>query len=433
MNNPDQKVVSVNVPIWKLYGEPLTTLNKLMLDHGDRVKINTPWPLYLINDAELTYHILKKTNYLFDKNLFNYKMLSRIIGRGIVCNHGEQWEHSRNTIKPFFTTKHGAQWQATIDAALASIIDNWQQYKKQGTAVDASDDVAQLAFATIVGYVFGVQLNGRYSDLCKSLEEMDFTAIEGLMLPFDFVPTRMNRQMHRLHQEIKRLIIELSKESNISGKPALSQSLYLHLTEEQVIQELTTLLFAGYATVSSLLTWGLYLIASNIAAAEPLYKESNAAVEDMDISEMDTMEYTTAFVKETMRLYPPVWMLPRRCTENHEVNGFNFRKNMLIWIVPWTLHRNPRYWQEPEQFLPNRFLSHEKSKAHNKAYIPFSIGPRMCIGKNFGLAESIYMISKLTRKFRFRLPQDYKTGLTSMIAVKPQSRLMLSLTDSDLP
>ena len=431
MSIQNQKVVSVNVPIWKLYGEPLTTISQIAGAYGDRVKINTPWPIYLLNDAELCYHVLKKTNYLFDKNLFNYKMLSRIIGRGIVCNHGERWEHSRNVIKPFFTAKHADDWQETIDKALTDTINKWQQQQRLGATVDISEDLAQLAFAAIVSYVFGVPLNGRFSDLCRSLEKMDFSAIEGLMLPFDFVPTPMNRRIHRLQKEISQLISVLSNESNALGRQSLSQLLFQSLDNYQATQELTTLLFAGYATVSSLLTWCFYLLACNTAAAQPLYKETKAASDHIEIHEVETLEYTTAFVKETMRLYPPVWMLPRRCMVSHEFRGFFFRKNMPIWIVPWTLHRNPRYWQEPERFMPDRFLPPNISKVNNRAYIPFSIGPRMCIGKNFGLEESIYIITKLTRRFTVTLPHDYKAGLSAMIAVKPQCRLLLSLATGE--
>ncbi|KPJ93482.1 MAG: hypothetical protein AMJ53_07170 [Gammaproteobacteria bacterium SG8_11] len=425
MNIPHQKLVSVNIPIWKLYAEPLATLQDVMLSYGDLVKINTPWPIYLINDAEISYHVLKKTNYLFDKKLFNYKMLSRIIGQGIVCNQAKSWERSRSTIKPYFTEKHLPQWQASIDAALEDTIAKWRQKETRGEQVDVSNDMAQLAFATTISYVFGVPLSGRYERLCGELEELDFSAIEGLLLPFDLVPTRMNRNIRRLHTEIKKLIKELSSESKALGRHSLAEALRQQLNEEQAAQELITLIFAGYATVSSLLTWCLYLLALNQSAAEPLFKETRSAAEGIGIHELESLKYTIAFIKETMRLYPPVWLLPRRCSVSHEHQGFKFRENMPIWILPWTLHRNPRYWDDAEQFIPERFLSDAKVPA--KAYIPFSIGPRMCIGKSFGFKETLYVVAKLTSQFRFSIPQDHKVELTSMIAVKPKRDLRLSI------
>ncbi len=426
----ENNIASVTIPFWTLYRNPLPLLRNIMLNHGERVRIKTPWPVYLINEPELTYHILKQTNFLFDKSVLNYTLLGNVIGRGLVTNEGQAWKVTRDIVKPYFNHNHIDELGGAVACVLRRMTEKWDKIKGTGETVDVSIEMTHLAFDIMAQFIFGSKTAESPVSLITELEKLDFTTKEGFLMIFKYFPMRRQQEIFAIHKQLDAFLMESARQSDLNGSDCVYRAMRAGLSEKQLKNELKTLLFAGHSTIANLLTWCLYLLALEERHAANIYHEAHAHFS----SENDRIEETTKclpctanFIKETLRLFPPVWILPRRCIQGHEFGNFSFKKYVVYWVVPWTLHRNPNYWKDPEAFLPERFVSSDNDNFCNKAYIPFSTGPRMCLGKQFGITESVYILASLAKKYRFVVSDNREIEFCSMISIKPKHRVRLMI------
>ena len=418
-----QKIPAVNVPIWKLYSQPLDVLSGLLLS-GDCVKIRTPWPVYLINDPQLAHHILKQTNIGFSKDTFDYRLFNDFVAPGIISSSGERWRKSWDAGKQCLGHGQLEQMQPVLDKALARLTERLEQARIQGLPIDAAQCLNLVSYSVICYLVFGVEVSEEQLEFAQQLESLRFSITDGLMLIWKWLPMAANSRMQHIHAGFNRLIHELSQQSEKKAVPCLYSALKQVIPPEQLNNELKNFIFSG-STVTNLLVWCLYALATEEAAAAKVHGEVTAYKgQSMDKQALASFTYTRCFIKEVMRLYPPVWLMSRRCTQEHAVEGHQFYPGDVVWVSPWTLHRNPCYWRDANSFQPQRFC---EADSDNTAYIPFSTGPRMCLGRHFGMNEAMMTVATLASRYRFNLVEPKPVTLDTLVSVKYGGRLLLQV------
>jgi cytochrome P450 len=187
-----------------------------------------------------------------------------------------------------------------------------------------------------------------------------------------------------------------------------------------------TFIVAGHETVASALIWTLHLISSREDVQQKIYDEVITIVgkRDLTLNDYSKLIYTKAVLSEAMRLYPPAWLITRNCVSDDEVAGVKIRTGSLVIVSPWATHRNEKYWPNPDLFNPDRFL--DETKILPGSYLPFGLGARMCIGKDFALLEGVIALAMLIRSFTFT-PTVHNVVVLPSVTVRPKHGLPLKL------
>jgi cytochrome P450 len=197
------------------------------------------------------------------------------------------------------------------------------------------------------------------------------------------------------------------------------------MPDKELIDEVLTLIVAGHETTAAALTWTWYLLSHHPEAAEQLQAEVDRT-ESRDALRLDAAEalsFTHRVLQESLRLYPPGWLLTRRAIEADELGGFAIAPRTDVFISPYMLHRHPEFWSVPEEFRPERFAGAEER--HRFAYIPFAVGPRHCIGENIAMFEMLVHMHTMVRRFRLRRATNEPIELEAQINLRPRSNLMM--------
>ncbi len=258
-----------------------------------------------------------------------------------------------------------------------------------------------------------------------------------LLLPFsellEKIPLPQTRRFRNAKDTLDKIIYGIIDERRTSGadKGDLLSMLLLaqdeddggRMTDEQVRDEALTLFLAGHETTANALTFTWYLLSQNPAAEAKLHDELDRVLGDRtpSIDDYPNLKYTESVLAEAMRLYPPAWALGRLATEDHEFGGFHVPKDSLILLSMYVAHRDPRFWDDPESFRPERWEKLSIKEASNKfIYFPFGGGTRRCIGEQFAWTEGVLLIASIARKWRLRLDPAQKIALNPLMTLRPK-------------
>jgi cytochrome P450 len=201
------------------------------------------------------------------------------------------------------------------------------------------------------------------------------------------------------------------------------------MTDRQLLDEANILMVAGHETSAMAMSWAWYLIATHPEVEQQLLNSSLDTLGDKDPSfeALRGMGYSLQVIEEVMRLYPPAWITDREPLEDEEFEGIPIKKGLDIICLIYSLHRNPKYWPEPEKFDPERFKEEHKKQHIPYAYIPFGGGPRLCIGNNFALMEMQFILSMLVRRYQFELVSPEPIELNPLVTLRPKDGIKMRI------
>ena len=412
------------MPLWNLYKEPFRTFIKVMREKGDLVRIRTPFSFYLVNDPELIEHILETTNQNFGKDTLDYRLFNSFLAKGIVSNEGELWQKVSKLSRSYFNRGYNEQQALAIQQGLETTVSKWEIYAEQGKEIDLGNEVARLCFRIACQILFGSQTKSY--EVADYIENVNISPSDGISLLLKYLPNKSSREHRLFHRQFDKLIKQAGDDAIKNNIDCLYTKLEKSLTQKQLMKEMKVLIFGSHATLSNLLTWCLFSISKDKSYSELVDKElSLVNPEYNDFSFIPKLKFTSQLLKEVMRLYPPVWMMTRNCKVTHKFKNYLIPKGSSFMILPWTLHRNSRYWQTPDDFDPGRFA--DKNSVNKKAFIPFSDGPRKCMGQRLALMEQYMICTKLLKKFKLSILNADKIDVMNCISPKPSSRIMVKI------
>lgn len=351
--------------------------------------------------------------------------LKPLVGDGLFISDGELWQQRRKAIAPLTHISRLGEFVPAMASAAAERAAMW--HAKAGAEFDVLAEMAELTADVICRAVFGKRLGQAhaaevvrgFSAFQSAVEQTDLVSLLGLP---EFLPRLNGRRVRQSTQRIHEVIDSLLHDMLAAGdtaEPSLAHALAAALGEAGALKnETSVLLMAGHETTANTLAWAWYLLSQDDTTWRRLTQEVDALADaPASLEDVQRLTFTRAVIDETLRLYPPVPIQARRSAAARRIADRDVPANSIILLVPWLLHRHRLYWDQPDTFLPERFLPGGSGIPNRYAYVPFSIGPRVCTGAAFALTETVLCLATLARQFRPAL----RTGN----AVMPLCRLSL--------
>jgi len=255
-----------------------------------------------------------------------------------------------------------------------------------------------------------------------------------------WVPTPRNRAFREARDELNRIvqdIIEKRRNETHARNDLLDTLLSARddysggkeITDQQIRDEVMTLMLAGHETTANLLTWACYLISQHPRVEDKLMQELDAVFGNRTpgVDNLQELNYTKLVLQETMRLYPPVWIISRKAVNKDEIGNYTIPPGSTVTICLYTLHRHPDIWENPGEFNPVRFSNEQVKNRHKYAYIPFGGGPRSCIGKYFAMMEARLILAMIHRRFKLTLAADHPVEPEPLVTLRPRSGLKMTV------
>ena len=399
--------------------------------YGDIVSISVgSAKTYLFNHPSLIEEVLSKQNQNCIKD-FSYRALEDVLGNGLLLSHGDTWKYHRRLMQSAFTSDRLTHYAASIVADTNLMLNNW----RSGEIIDIHREMSLLTIRVIMQTMFGVEATTTAEEITEALNvimlQYSYQAETFYLLP-TWLPTlgnwRANKAKKRLN-EIVTDIVEQRKQHTLDD--VLSTMLNAEdegekLSDKELRDEVITLLIAGHDTTANALTWTLMLLAQNPEIEAKLVTEVESVLQKRlpTIKDIPQLAYTERVIKESMRLYPPAWILGRELISDCNIGGHNFTRGTVIYFSQWAIHRDARFFDCPEQFLPDRWLDNLEQSLPRCAYFPFGAGARVCIGKAFSMMEATLILAMIIQKFHLTLPEQ-KIELLPSLTLRPKQGIKM--------
>ena len=415
------------------WDDPLKLMGNGARNYGDLVRFRFGWMHYfLLNDERAVHRVLVENAKNYKKSA-NYQGLRILLGEGLLTSEGEFWRKQRKLAQPAFHRDCIQNFLATFKRCAEDMIARWEnEYADRDVTIDLHAEFMRLTFRVVGLCLLGKDLEGDASAFGDALNVALVWAnehVESLLRIPLWVPTPRNLACRSAMRTIEAVVLGVVAERRRTGiqKPDLLGMLMelqdddgVHMTDKQLRDELLTLVVAGHETTANALTFALYRLSQTPEVLTKLRAEVDTATEDEQA--LVKLSYNRAVVDETLRLYPPAWIVEREAIEDDTVGGKVLPKGGTVGISAFILHRNPKYWPDPEVFQPERFLTPDPDRPKH-AYMPFGAGPRTCIGNVFALTEMQIVIAMFVRRFDI-VPQSAEpVAFDAAITLRPKGGL----------
>ncbi len=389
---------------------PLTLFEKLSHEYGHRVQFRMgPWTFLLLSDPESVGLILSHHRPAFHKGP-GLDPKNPLIGQGLLTSEEEDWVEQRRSLAPVFRT---ANIRSTIPE-LTTAVERLTAQLPEDTAFDLQPAMLRLSLTLIMETLFATdqlnphQLTTMSSDIEWLMAHFYHRSRSVWRFPYN-VPI-FNRRYHTRANRLNRTIDSLVP----TNRPY--EVIWPHLSQSRPkwYHEALTLIIAGHETTGHAMAWSLDLMSRHPVIEEAVLNESHQEMTPTP----DTHPWTYAIFRESLRLYPPVWILSRVTHEEFPLGKTKIPKGTFILVSPWLIHRNPAYFTKPDQFYPERWFNNPIIPPYG--YIPFGAGPRACIGEHLATTEALIAISAMVRTYRLTThgPRDVFPGIT-LAAAEP--------------
>ncbi|MEU9997346.1 cytochrome P450 [Streptomyces sp. NPDC050848] len=340
-----------------------------------------------------------------------------LLGNGVVVAKGADWRRKRSLVQPSVRPKQVRSYAATMAECAIALADRWGD----GERVDIKKEMAALTQLIAVRTIFGVdtaadaEAIGRAMDVAQKEIGAEFSGI-GALLP-DWVPTpgraRIKRATAVIDAEVGRVVArhrdgDTERPDLLSRLLAAQDEIGAHLSDQEIRDETVTLYIGGHETTSSTLVWAWQLLSHNPRVRDALAEELDRVLGDHEpgFDDYARLPYTQAVVRETLRLYPTIWLLTGIAREGATLGGMTIPPGTRVWSSQWATHRDGRWFTDPEEFRPERWGAVEGEPAEEipeYAWFPFGGGPRVCLGTRFAMVEAVLILAVLARRFRLDL------------------------------
>jgi cytochrome P450 len=412
-----------------LLRDPLRFFRKIAAEYGDVVCYRpAPDTAYLVNHPDYVRHVLVDNNRNYSKETRSNQMFNTVVANGLLTSEGETWRKQRRLMQPAFHHSRLAPLDAMIAESTESMLGRWRDACEAGQPVDIAREMAALTLTVTTRALFGVILG----EQVREIGEMVNRAARFLEKPSD---PRVKQSMDELNGVVDAIIQERRRDFR-DGGDLLSSMMLAHdgggvgaMTDEELRNQVMTLMLAGYETTANALTWTWYLLSQNPDAYQRLREEAQTILDGRSPSYADLEHLPQArnVFSEGLRLFPPAWTLGRRALGEDEIGGYYVAPGTVVAICIYTLQRHPAFWDRPDEFDPDRFTAANSARRHKFAYIPFGAGPRQCIGNSLGLMEGGLIIANVAQRFELRLMPDTDVSAEAIFVLRPARDLMMSI------
>jgi cytochrome P450 len=389
--------------------------------------------LFIVNCPAGVQHVFVTNSRNYRKSPSNSATLTPLLGSGLFVSEGELWNRQRKVMTPAVGHSRLADYARIVIEAGTEALDAWRAKGSEPFEVDVNEPFTLLTAEVISQIMFGYRLGERGWTLYDAFKDYQASAgrvhvAEMIGFP-EWFPRPGRRRTRKAVEKFDSVLTEIIATGRKRGVEAPDDLLNMLLSfrDDQgqpmatnlVRDEVASIFLAGHETTAITLSWAFYLLDRNPAAEARVHEEVDRVFGGRApaYGDLERLTYCRAVIDETLRLFPPVHVFSRQALGDDEVCGHKVPKGSFVIVSSWVLHRHKLWWQDPQEFRPERFLPENADKIDRFAYIPFGTGPRVCLGKHLGLLEATMLFAMTARGFRLRL----KPGVT----VEPLGRMTL--------
>jgi cytochrome P450 len=381
--------------------------------------------VYVVSDPEYVDHVLRVNWQNYTKG-FAIKRIGFLLGNGLMVSEGELWKSQRRMIQPAFHEEAVGTMIGTIRDANVELLEKWTRAARQKESVNITTDISQMVLNTVLRSLFGEDYEAVAADFAILSDE----SARNLQFAQAFRPlgkrvvevVAQRRSEDRTGNDILGMLMQARDRS--SGQP---------MPDRQLVSEIMTLIVAGHETTASTLNWTWYLLAENPEAEQKLAREVEALAGIVpDMRGLPQFEYTRRVIEETLRMYPAGWLMTRRALKDDQLGEYFVPAGVEVYISPYLLQRHPALWEAPDRFDPDRF---DPARAQGRApmtMIPFSAGPRKCVGELFARVEMQMHVAMIAKRLRLRSVGGQQVELEAGVNLRNKHDFMMTpeLVDS---
>lgn len=398
--------------------DPLNGFFRYTLQYGDIVRYGSLFITHQLSHPDHIQQVLQSNAANYRKGR-DYRILRLSLGEGLLTSEGALWQKQRKMTQPAFQSQQVASFVRVMEEHTLAMLERWEQFALKAEVFDVVPELMRMTLNIASQSLFSTNLESDADVIRHTLAVgRDYTVQRAwsiIPMPAS-LPTRRNREYIQALASFHAIIDRMVAERRRSGE-RVSDFLTLlmearddngaPMSDRQLRDEIATLLTAGHETTTLALAWTLFLIAQHPGVVEGMAAElaflNGAAPSYGDLFKL---KYTRQVVEESMRLYPPVWVLSRTAINDDVMGGLHIPAGSEILIFPYITHRHPKWWRDPESFCPDRFAPENSAARPRFAYLPFGAGPRTCVGLNFAMTEILVALALVLQRFRIELAID---------------------------
>lgn len=416
--------------------DPLAFLTGLAGKYGDIAYFKLGGiRVFFVNRPEYIWEILVAQRAKFEISTMRSR-LELVLGKGLLTSRSDLHSRQRRLMQPVFRKSRIESYaQIMVDYA-QRVRDGW----RAGGEINATEEMMKLAMAIVAQSLFGHDIEEDADAVSRNLSILlsYFTRLMSplrltLMLPLPST-FRFRRAIRELDAVIYRMI-EQRRRNPTDGEDLLSllvqakdDETHAQMTEKQLRDEIFSLLMAGHETTANALGWTLFLLAQHPEVDERLHTEVSAVIAGrarFQPSDLNCLPYARMVITEAMRLYPPGWFIGRTALEDVTIGGYTIPQGASVLFSQYVMHRDARYYQEPQRFLPERWTAPFAERLARGAFFPFSAGDRHCLGEGFAWLEALLVLATLVERWKFELTPGQDIRPSPSVALRPNTGIRM--------
>ncbi len=418
----------------------LGTLSRWAREYGDVVWARFgPRAVMILNHPDLVEEVLVNQNRKFIKH-YRLRDATRTLGQGLLISEGEFWRGQRKLAQPAFHRERIAGYGEMMVQLTERMLRGWAD----GQIRDAQDDMMRLTLEIVAKTLFDAEIGGDSADVSAAMDTLMQAFVvrtASLLSPPHWIPTPMNIRVERAIRRLERILRAVIAERRKSGEDrgdllsmllrAQDEESGRRMTDTQLRDEVMTLFMAGHETTASTLAWAWFLLSQHPEAEMRLHEELARVLggRPPSLGDLPHLPYAESVINETLRVYPTAWMVGRENIEALELGGYPIPVGTTVFMPQWVIHRDPRWFDDPDEFRPDRWEGGLMQRLHRYAYFPFGGGPRICIGNNFALMEAVLVLATVAQKFRLRLAADARVAPLATMTLRPAHGVKVVLAE----
>ncbi len=397
---------------------------------------------YVVFHPDGVQHILQENHRNYNKDVPDYHVLRLVLGKGLLTNDGESWLRQRRLIQPAFHRERLAAFGTLMTDTTLTWLESWETggFIETNKPLDLTQEMSSLTLSVVGKALFGTALSMETERVGHALTTVNQRLSEAFYLPWVLsLPTPQRHQLYAARSALYMVVEEIIRERR--GHPEQHGDLLALLlqardeetgegmTDQQVRDEVLTLLLAGHETTANTLSWTLFLLAQHPHIEAKLQEEYQRVLNGRPplIEDLPQLPTTRMVIEEAMRLYPPAWGLGRRALGNDEIGSYSLPKGAYVLLFPYVTHRHPVFWERPDAFDPERFSAGPVAGRPRFAYFPFGGGPRLCIGKQFALYEAQLILATILPRYQLQLLPGTVVTPEPLVTLRPRGDLLMTV------
>jgi len=412
--------------------------------YGDVVRFRLLfWPAYVLYHPDHVKQVLQENHRNYNKDFFIMKVTRQIFGNNLFTSDGASWLRQRRLMQPSFHHKRLAGFGRLMSEGTVAMLERWQRTAPSDAPLDIPLEMMRLTLRIAGLTLFSLDLSDEVDLVGHTFTTLGPLISRYTTLPFPplWVPTPRNRRLlaglNTLNTVVYAIIEERRKQpvdtqaTDLLGMllSARDEETGEGMSDQQLRDEVLTLLLAGHETTATALAWTWYLLSQHPEVERRLHTELETVLAGRkpSVEDLDALPYTRMVIQEAMRLYPPAFGFTRFAIASDEMGGYPIVAKSVMFLSAYCTHRHPAFWEEPEVFDPERFTPERSAGRPRFAYFPFGGGPRQCIGNNFAMMEAQLVLATVAQRYSLRLVPGHPVELQVLPTLRPRLGLPMTL------